>query len=168
MARIESKSITCLPNEENSTIDKFERFGWTLESSQEVFSKDSHLELHGDTQYSVTETTNYIKLVFKRDKDMPYYQEISALENKYDSLRTPAPSFKKGMKILIWVGVILMFVLASVIANKILSPILSLIGIAGIVLFFVLRSRGKKADAAALQKMHKIQNKILKQVANYV
>ncbi|MBR6038871.1 MAG: hypothetical protein IKP38_00125 [Clostridia bacterium] len=168
MARLESTSVTCKPEEENSRIDLFERFGWTLKSSQEIFNKDSHTEVQHGTRYSVTETTNYVKLVFTRDKDMPYYNEIVSLENKYNSLTTPPPSFKKGMKILIWAGIILMFVLTTIIRVTWLNVIFTLIGIAGIVFFFILRAKGKKADAAALQKMHKVQDKILKQVANYV
>ena len=92
MARLEKKSITCKPYEENDTIHKFEKFGWTLESSQEVYNKDSHVEGRFGKNYSVTETTNYVKLVFSRDKDMPYYEEITKLETEYDGIVAEEPS----------------------------------------------------------------------------
>ena len=85
MARLESTSLSVLPNDEQEAIDTYQKFGWELKSSQEIFNKDSHNERRGDSVYNVTETTNYVKLVFQRDKDMPYYKQICELENKYYS-----------------------------------------------------------------------------------
>lgn len=168
MARMESKSLTCKPSDENATIQKFQHFGWSLDSSQEIYNKDSHLENRGGTTYSITETTNYVKLVFKRDMDMPYYNEIISLEKQYDSIPVPPPSFSKGLKILIWVGILLMFFLTLVVrpvALKILFDIIAWGGVGG---FFALNSRAKKADNAANLEMLDKQSKILNEVANYV
>lgn len=64
MARLESTSLSVLPNDEQEAIDTYQKFGWELKSSQEIFNKDSHNERRGDSVYNVTETTNYVKLVF--------------------------------------------------------------------------------------------------------
>lgn len=85
MARLESKSMTVAPSREQSTIDTYQKFGWSLVSSQEIFNKDSHLERDSRNNLnSVTETTNYVKLVFQRDTDMPNYAQIRDLNNSFD------------------------------------------------------------------------------------
>lgn len=96
MARIEKKTVTCIPSDENRIIDVYQAFGWMLDSSQEVYNKDSHIEGRRDGNYSVTETTNYVKLVFARDKDMPYYEKITQLEARFwsEENKRPAKLFK--------------------------------------------------------------------------
>lgn len=64
MARLESTSLSVSPKEEQSVIELHHKFGWELKLSQEIFNKDSHNERRGDSVYNVTETTNYVKLVF--------------------------------------------------------------------------------------------------------
>ena len=88
MAR-ETKSLTVSPNDEQSTIDLNECFGWELQSSQEVYSKDSHLESRSDGVYNVTSTTNYVKLVFSREKDDPRYLQYVNLESEFNSIHVP-------------------------------------------------------------------------------
>ena len=44
MARMESKSVRVSPASEQITIDRYQKFGWVLLGSQEVFNRDSHLE----------------------------------------------------------------------------------------------------------------------------
>ena len=83
MARTESKTLSVAPAREQEAIQKHEMFGWTLFSSQEVFSKDSHLEERGGDLWSVTTTTNYVKLVFQRDLEMPQIAEVKNLEKEY-------------------------------------------------------------------------------------
>lgn len=172
MARIEKKSISCRPVEENSTIQRFERFGWTLESSQEVYNKDSHIEKRFDANYSVTETTNYVKLVFSRDKDMPYYDEISALEAKYELLKVETPS--KGLKVassvvaaiygwpLAFIGALLTFFLKQ---NFLWMFVL---GVVVIVLRFLAHSRYKKAELQAYSEYMDKQEEILEEAKKYV
>lgn len=106
MARLETKSISVDPKKETSTITLYSKFGWTLISSQEIFSRDSHLERQGDDIVSVTETTNYVKLVFQRDKDMPYYNEVAALDNEYHKLLKAEPK-EEGLGCLFALGVFL-------------------------------------------------------------
>lgn len=173
MARLEKKSITCRPVEENSTIQRFERFGWTLESSQEVYNKDSHIEKRFDANYSVTETTNYVKLVFSRDKDMPYYNEISALEAKYELLTIDTPS--KGLKVassivagiwgwpLAFIGALLWFTLKQ---SQFL--IMLVIGVVVIVLRFLAHSQYNKAQEQAYSEYTDKQQQILEEVKKYV
>ena len=80
----ESTSVQVHPDAENSVIEEYEWFGWELKSSQTVDRKSSHLEGGlGGSLYSVTESVNYVKLVFRRNKNMPDYEEIKALEEEY-------------------------------------------------------------------------------------
>lgn len=101
MARLESKSLSVSPSMEHEAIETYQKFGWELKSSQEIFNKDSHQEQHGDSIYSVTETTNYVKLVFQRDKDMPYYNEVCEIEDKYFNLLNHKPIYYFGHGLLI-------------------------------------------------------------------
>lgn len=91
MVRYETQSITVAPHEEQATIEKYEMFGWNCVSSQTVDSKDSHLESRDDGLYNVTEHVNYVKLVFKRDRDMDYYRQIVNCESRYDDLMRRKP-----------------------------------------------------------------------------
>lgn len=85
MARMESKSVRVPPAAEQSTIDRYQKFGWVLLGSQEVFNRDSHLEEGAPgTIKSVTETTHFVKLVFQRDMDMPYYGKIKELDEQFE------------------------------------------------------------------------------------
>lgn len=83
MARMESKSVSVLPAEEQEAIQKHEMFGWTLMSTQEIFNQDTKQEARGDQIWNVTTTTNYIKLMFQRDMDMPNIDKIKGLEEEY-------------------------------------------------------------------------------------
>ncbi len=80
---MEIKTLDVKNSEEAATIEFWQQFGWVLKSSQRVYSKDSHLETRGDSTYSVTETVDFTKLVFERDKNGPHYAEIVSLENEY-------------------------------------------------------------------------------------
>ncbi len=86
----EIKTIKIHPNKESDTIYAYQCFGWSLMSSQEVYSKDSHLENRFSTLYSVTETTHYVKLTFERDAtSLRNIQKLRELENLYNSVRDP-------------------------------------------------------------------------------
>lgn len=104
---IETKSVTVAPDYENFEIQKWAKFGWVLKSSQEIYSKDSHLESRGDAVYSVTSTTNYVKLVFQRDTEMKNYQALKSLEQEYYSLIDPAIKGLKSFIIALIVGIVL-------------------------------------------------------------
>ena len=85
--RWESKVLQISQSQEQKTIKKYERFGWELASSQTVDTKDSHLEDRWDGLYSVTESTNYVKLTLRRNKNMPHYDELVKLEKQLDDLK---------------------------------------------------------------------------------
>ena len=93
------ETITCCvaPSDEDDFINRAAIFGWDLKSSQEVYSQDSHLETHSDTLYSVTETTNYVKLVFCRDKGIGRDADVSRIENEYWEQYAKYKKFPKGM-----------------------------------------------------------------------
>ena len=86
MAKMESKSFTVAPDEEQDVIAKHELFGWELLSSQEVLSRDSHFEERAGDLYSVTTTQNYVKLVFQRDTERADFSKVESLEKEYWNL----------------------------------------------------------------------------------
>lgn len=82
----EVKTFNCHPDEEKTTIELYQDFGWTLFSNQEIRENDNYLERDEDGDlYSVRERRRTIKLTFKRDTGMPNYQEISQYEKEYFS-----------------------------------------------------------------------------------
>ena len=97
MARNESKSIQVHPSDEQSQIDLMQKFHWNLQSSQEINTKDSHLEKRGDGIYSVTTTNRYVKLVFTRNLDDPNLDKIKNLENEYFSITFPVAIYPPGL-----------------------------------------------------------------------
>jgi hypothetical protein len=104
----ESESVQVSPLEENETIRTYEMFGWELVSSQTIDNKDSHLKTIGDTLYSVTESTNYVKLVFRRNVNMPNYKKIVQLEEDYDLSYPPEEPSKPSIGFLVG-GVLLIY-----------------------------------------------------------
>lgn len=80
---MEIKTLDISNDAEDTTIQLYQDFGWNLKSSQRVFNRDSHLEGSGDSVYSVTNTVDFTKLVFERDKSMPHYEEIKELEDRF-------------------------------------------------------------------------------------
>lgn len=89
---IESKSLTVPPSLENSTIDLWQTFGWTLKSTQEINTSESHLEDRGGDLYSVTSSQNYVKLAFQRDTSIPNYARIKELETEYHAMLDSEPT----------------------------------------------------------------------------
>jgi len=82
----ESTSVQVSPELENNIIEEFESFGWELKSSQTIDTKNTHLESKFDALYSVTESTNYIKLVFRRNKNIKNYEKIKNLEYSFNNM----------------------------------------------------------------------------------
>lgn len=80
---MEIKTVEVANENEESTIRFFSQFAWNLKSSQRIYNKDTHLENRKDGTYSVTETVDFTKLVFERDKNHPHYATIVAYETKY-------------------------------------------------------------------------------------
>ena len=70
---------------ESDVIKIFEGFGWEVTNTQTVKTKDSHLENRFGSLYSVTESEEYVKITFRRNKNMRHYQEIKALDDEYRS-----------------------------------------------------------------------------------
>lgn len=83
MANPESKSIKTHPELEQEMIERHELFGWKLKSSQEIYSQTSHEEDGLVYTYNCLTTTNYVKLVFSRDRDRENMDKIKKLEEEY-------------------------------------------------------------------------------------
>ncbi len=84
---IESKSLQVHPALENSTIELWQNFGWSLKSTQEVNKYAGE-----DEDYTYTES--YIKLAFQRDTSIPNYAKIKELEDKYNEIANREPTWK--------------------------------------------------------------------------
>ena len=82
--KYEAISVAVEPYKENATIELYESFWWEFYNSQTIDSKDTHLEDGGTVIWSVTEHTNYVKLQFKRNKNMENYNRLVELENEYN------------------------------------------------------------------------------------
>lgn len=97
MAMKEIKTFSVKPGEEEVTITLWQTFGWELKGApQEIYNKDSHLEVEGDDLYNVTTTTHYVKLSFERNPERPNYDELKSLETQYYELKNPYdPSYDK-------------------------------------------------------------------------
>lgn len=80
---MEYKTVDVKNEEEQNTIKFWGQFGWNLKNSQRVYNKSSHLEDRGGSTYSVTETMDFTKIIFERDKSMPNYAKIVSLEEEY-------------------------------------------------------------------------------------
>ena len=120
---LETKTLTVNPNAEQSTIDLFACFAWNLKSSQEIKTKDSHLERRGDDIVSVTETEHYVKLVFERDTKRENYARIKELEETYHRIMAAEPTMRTvytsmGITVLLFVFYIIPGVLYLMFKNK--------------------------------------------------
>lgn len=105
--RVENKVMNVHPREEQSVIDLMSHFRWRLQSSDPVFNQDTHEEVRGDKLYSVTETVNYVHLVFARDLDEPNLDRIRALEREYFSIVFPnVPGYVMPILLGIFLGAV--------------------------------------------------------------
>lgn len=105
---LESKSLTVSTSMENETIDYYQKFGWSLLSSQEIYNKNS-VDLGDSVE---TTTVNYVKLVFQRDTSIPNYKRIKELEQTYDNLLNEEPrSTLIPFMVHLIIGCILLFTL---------------------------------------------------------
>ena len=113
----ETKFIQVHPQAVEDTIEVWHSFGWEMVGApQEIYNKDSHLEQRGDTQYSVTETTHYVKITFQRDNKMPNYAELVSLERKYDAINPYHPGDQpKKLSWLIAIGLGIFYIIPGVI-----------------------------------------------------
>lgn len=161
----ETKSISIVPSEEQDTIELWQKFGWELVSSQEIFNRDSHLEESGDHINSVTTTTNYVKLVFARDKEMKNYSQIVDLENRFNGVAFP---IRKSAKPLFILGAVGSVAGVGLITEKpIIGITLLIAGIAILVLGFVKKSKNTKIYNAEYSAAISKRREILEEVSKY-
>ena len=156
MARLETKSVSVSPREEQSTIKTYEQFGWACLGSQEILSENTHHETRGGKSYEVHSTTNYVKLTFQRDRDMENYDKIVSLENQYWSLIKSTPTMPKNGKGLIIAGCIITGItLLGLIGGAFNAAALIFLvpGIAGIV-FGILKKKKVTAEFTAKSAEH--------------
>jgi len=115
MPNFESKTVKTNPNSEDKIVEIYENFGWTLEDSQEVYNKHTDTGdtiVIGDVGFTqkTTETTHFVRLRFRRDKDIPNYSKIKELETEFwDNFNVFAavPSAIPGKLILFWAGIMI-------------------------------------------------------------
>lgn len=170
MARMESKSVRVAPAAEQSTIDRYQKFGWVLLGSQEVFNRDSHLEEGAPgTINSVTETTHFVKLVFQRDMDMPYYNKIKELDEQFEVTLDELDSSRRLRR---WsllgsipLGFLVMALIGSIDGDSIVALIAGLIGGACVIAGGIhLRKRATKQCDELTAK----RDEILTAITHYV
>lgn len=159
MAKTETKSVSVLPRDEQKAIKFHEKFGWSVQSSQEIFNRDTKQEvkdnIYGDSElWNVTTTTNYVKIIFQRDKEMKNYAEIVDFEKKYEAntyLIERAPGLFPGKILSILIILLLIGTFGSFAGGAIGSGILSLLIAGGIFaarFFLIYKPKDEKASKA--------------------
>lgn len=156
----ESESVQVSPLEENETIRTYEMFGWELVSSQTIDTKNSHLETRGGDLYSVTESKNYVKLVFRRNVNMPNYKKIVQLEEDYDFSNPPDQPSAPGVG---WIvaGVIFVVFLGLPLLRYGLGFLL-LLGICFFIVYIAKHIKYKKAFEEYLRQKEDADTKRMK------
>ncbi len=96
----EMRTVDVVNEREEYIVNLYLSFGWTLKSSQRVYCKDTYPEFsqgtNGDLYVrNITNIVDYTKLVFERDKNLPNYHQIVALENRAHALLAEAEGFQK-------------------------------------------------------------------------
>ena len=89
----EFKSLDISVDQEEKIIQAFQSFGWRCIGSQRIFNQtttptaaisyESYTYVHSET-----ETVDFVRLTFERDKKMPNYEEIVELEDEFWSLNS--------------------------------------------------------------------------------
>jgi len=93
MARTESKTFQCHPDNAQREIEIHQKFHWSLLSSQDVKTVDNSVERRGNSLYNVRSSEHYVKLTFSRDIDTPHLNEIKKLEEAYYGLHEPRENY---------------------------------------------------------------------------
>lgn len=120
-----------------------------------------------DTIKSVTETTHFVKLVFQRDMDMPYYNEIKELDEQFEVTLDELDSSKRlRRRSLLWSIPLGLFVMMCASGSKsIVVDIVCLIGGACVIAGGIyLRKRATKQCDELTAK----RDEILTSIAHYV
>jgi len=166
----EIEVVNVSPAEEARTIRSFESFGWVLRSNQAVYAKDSHLERRGRNLYSVTETTNYVKLTFERDgAKLKYYDQLCRLEDEFYAIPLPKKPHKYNKS-----GIYIAYILYGLIVLlglllRTFAPVCA--GVAGIALFELLYRRMEKKQKewkTAYDDCWSKREQVLRKVAPYL
>ncbi len=171
----ETKVVNVESNEEQATMDFYAKFGWEVLTTQRVYNKDSHLESRNDGVYNVTTTTDFVRITFTRDKAMPFYREISDIENRYYNY--PMPAKPKTFTGLVVLFSILTFFSLSTIVLSLSSEFLSFLLPIGIIAFIlslsmaimfgVITSKRNKKYFAEWRAARKKQEAVLLELKKY-
>jgi hypothetical protein len=133
-ARVETRVLDVDPEDEQHVINLMARFKWQLKSSTPVHTSDTKIRERDGRIYSVTETDDYVHLVFERGLDTANLGEIRALEAEYFSIVIPRhPGY--------WMPVVMML------ASILLPPLMIVTWPLGIWWLLNIRKRRRHAEA---------------------
>lgn len=157
MAR-ETKTVQCYPDDDivNERIRQYEAFGWELinnQRCQEFDGQSSEMAFDGSTT-TVNHYSTFNKLTFSREKNSPWYGEVTALEANYNRLLDEKPSrpYERKIKgVLIFLGVLLTifaipFVVIGIINGIIFLPLAGVALLAGALAMFITQGMKKKKN----------------------
>ena len=108
----EIESIRCSLDNEEYYTQSYGLFGWKLLSSQEINNSDSSVRVVGDYIVTQTTRTQYVKLTFKRDTDMPNYQRLCELQYEFE--RIPSNRYVGLAKGIVWGSIFGVFALSCI------------------------------------------------------
>lgn len=174
MARTETRSVQVAPQYEQSTIDIYERFGWTCVSAQTVSNKTGYLERDKNDENvinQVVESETYVKLMFNRDRDMDYYREIVDCERRYNELLKIQPREKIPFRrIFLYAGLFFVVIggIPLVAFGATVGIGVLLLGVACLAIWFVRHKSAGDKFTAEMDAWKKKEDALFAEVSQYV
>lgn len=90
----ETKTVQVYPSDSivNATISEYESFGWEVIGNQRCQEYEG--QTHGIDGSTTSHYSTFNKITFSREKDLPWYSEVSQLEREYNVLKDTAKTYK--------------------------------------------------------------------------
>ncbi len=88
----ETKTVQCYPSDDiiNATVEQYAAFGWELINNQRC--QEYTGQTFGSDGSSTEHYSTFNKLTFTREKSSPWYGQVTALEEQYNSLMSKEPT----------------------------------------------------------------------------
>lgn len=96
----ETKTVQVYPDDDivNATIGEYESFGWEVVGNQRCQEYEG--QTYGIDGSSTKHYSTFNKITFTREKDAPWYAEVSQIEREYNVLKDTAKTYKNAKPVL--------------------------------------------------------------------
>ena len=90
----ETRTVQVYPDDNivNATIGEYESFGWEVVGNQRCQEYDG--QTYGIDGSVTKNYSTFNKVTFTREKDLPWYAEVSQIEREYYALKDTAKTYK--------------------------------------------------------------------------